>query len=263
MLFVVALVLVPFWFWQGTWFGRRLKDPEIARYLADAQKPRHVQHALSQIADAIVRGDASVKRWYPQVVALAGSPVTEVRVTAAWVMGQDNRDRSFHQTLLELLNDREPMVQRNAALALVRFGDAQGKLILGQMLRPYTVTAPRAGVFSPRLKAQDPVNIATLLGRISTAGGELVEMRSPLPGQVKARLRKEGAQVAPGDPLIDLDPAPEQVWEALRAFYLVGSPDDLPDVERFTRPLPGMPDKVQQQARLTAQAIRRRASPHP
>lgn len=258
MLFVVGLVLVPFLFWRGTWFGRRLTDRQMVEYLADKDKPRRVQHALSQIADGIIRCDPSAAQWYPQVAALARSPVAQVRVTAAWVMGQDNRSDQFHQALLPLLRDSEPTVQQNAALSLVRFGDASGKPILLAMLRPYTVTAPRSGAFSARLKEEDSVNVGTLLARISTGAGEPGEVRSPVAGQLRKRLRQDGAQVAPGDPILELDPSPEQVWEALRALYLVGTDQDLADIERLARPLPGVPEKVQQQARLTAQAIRRR-----
>lgn len=254
MLLVFASILVPYLFWQGTWFGRPLNDQQLARYLDDKEKPRHVQHALSQIADRIVRRDPSVSKWYPKVIAAASSPVLEVRLTAAWVMGQDNHNEEFHSTLSRMLDDPEPMVRRNAALALVRFGDARARPVLAQMLRPYLLTAPAAGKFSMRLREDDPVNVGTMVAHIDQA-----EVRSPVPGQVRRRLQQEGAQVRTGDPIAELGPAPEQVWEALRALYLIGTPDDLPDVERFLRPAPGMPDRVQQQARLTADAIRSRA----
>lgn len=260
MLLAMALVLVPFLFWRGTWFGRRLNDQQTAEYLANKEKPRRIQHALSQIADRIVRGDPAVQQWYPRVVALASSPVAEIRVTVAWVMGQDNRAQEFHQALVPLLGDAESMVRRNAALSLVRFGDARGKHVLVEMLRPFAVTAPRAGVLSLRLKEQDTVNVGTLLARISVGTGEPAEVRAPVPGQLKTRLRPEGARVAQGEAILEVDPSPEQVWEALRALYLVGKAEDLPDVERYTSVRPGMSEKIQQQARMTAQAIRQRAS---
>lgn len=52
----------------------------------------------------------------------------------------------------------------------------------------------------------------------------------------------------------------EQVWEALRALYLVGSQEDLAGVENLPRALPGMSERVRQQAATTAEAIRRRAA---
>jgi len=52
------------------------------------------------------------------------------------------------------------------------------------------------------------------------------------------------------------------VWEALRALYLVGQAPDLEDVERYLRPIPGMPEAIARQAALTSQAIQsRRAAP--
>ena len=263
MLFAAALVLVPFLFWHGTWFGRSLTDAQIGEYLDNPEKPRRVQHALSQIADRVVIGDPSMVQWYPRVVALASSPVAEIRVTAAWVMGQDNRSQQFHQALVQLVQDPEPIVRRNAALSLVRFGDGRGKPVLVQMLRPLIVTAPRGGVLSLRRKEQDAVDVGSLLARVSGDAGEPVDMRSPVAGQIRRRLQEDGARVAAGEPVFELESSAEQVWEALRALHLVGDPEDLPDVERFARPQDGMPERVRQQARITAQAIRRRARPGP
>ena len=263
MLFAAALVLVPFLFWHGTWFGRSLTDAQIGEYLENPEKPRRIQHALSQIADRIVVGDPSMAQWYPRVVALASSPVAEIRVTAAWVMGQDNRSQQFHQALVQLVQDPEPMVRRNAALSLVRFGDGRGKPVLVQMLQPLTVTAPSAGVLSLRQKEQDAVDVGSLLARVSGDAGEPVDVRSPVAGQIRRRLQEDGARVTAGEPVFELESSAEQVWESLRALYLAGDPEDLPDVERFARSQPGMPERVRQQARITAQAIRRRARSGP
>ena len=49
--FAFLLVLFPFLFWYGTWFGRKLTDAQIDQYFADAAKPRHAQHALVQIGE--------------------------------------------------------------------------------------------------------------------------------------------------------------------------------------------------------------------
>ncbi len=141
LLLVIALavlfVIVPFLFWHEAWFGRKLSDAEIGRYLEDTGHPRKIQHALSQISDRIVRGDSAVKPWYPRIVALAKHPATEIRILATWTMGQDNTAGIFHQTLRELLNDPDPMVRRNAALSLVRFRDASGRAELVKMLQPH------------------------------------------------------------------------------------------------------------------------------
>lgn len=251
---------MPFLFWRSTWFGRPLTDQEIEKYLADAEHPRKSQHALAQIAERIARGDATAKRWYPQVERLAMNPLAELRLTAAWVMGQDNREEAFHKALLHLLADPEPMVRRNAALSLVRFADATSRPELRAMLQAYTVRAPRPGTLNIRLKENDQVNRGTLLARIQAGTGEPYEVRAELPGRLEAKLVAEGTTVESGDAILLLSPAPEQAWEALRGLYLVGQAEDLADVERLARPQPNMPERVREQAELTVKAIRARSA---
>lgn len=260
LVLVLAFVLVPFLFWRSTWFGRPLTEQETGRYLGDTEHPRKTQHALVQLGERMVRGDAEVKRWYPQVRELAVHPSSEIRATAAWVMGQDNQAEEFHDALRGLLLDPEPLVRRNAALSLVRFGDAGGKAELRAMLRPCGALAPRAGRLAIRLREGDPVNPGTLLARIETGQTERVEIRSPLPGRVQQWLQEDGSVIGQDDAVVLLAPGEDQVWEALRALYLVGDRDDLDDVERFARGVEGMPDRIRQQAQLTAEAIRRRAA---
>jgi len=125
--------------------GRELSDADISRYLADEKHPRHVQHALLQVQDRLDRHDPNARQWYPRLVELATNPETEYRLTVAWAMGFDNRSDEFHQALLKLLRDSEPLVRRNAALALVRFNDPAGRQVLLATLLPYPVNAPAAG----------------------------------------------------------------------------------------------------------------------
>src|SRR6185503_19243317 len=127
LILAVLFVLGAFLTWYFTWFGRSLSDAEISTYLSDQKHPRRVQHALLQVQERIARGDPTARQWYPQVVRLSGDPETEFRLTAAWVMGFDNKADEFHQSLGVLLKDREPIVRRNAALALLRFEDASGR----------------------------------------------------------------------------------------------------------------------------------------
>ncbi len=138
LLALVACVVVPFFFWQGTWFGRPLQDDELTQFLTDPDKSRRVQHGLAQIAERMERGDPKVAQWYEIVAQLSEHPGSEVRVTAAWVMGQDSTSELFHNTLLDMLHDDEVLVRRNAALALVRFGDKEGLKELRAMLAPDT-----------------------------------------------------------------------------------------------------------------------------
>lgn len=129
---------VPFLFWYQTWFGRKLSDAEIGRYLDPNARPRDMQHALSQIAASMERGDGEGRRWYPEIVALSRQENTQIRLMAAWVMGQDNQSGIFHEALLTALKDPEVMVRRNAALALVRFRDASGRAELDRVLQSGT-----------------------------------------------------------------------------------------------------------------------------
>jgi hypothetical protein len=56
-----------------------------------------------------------------------------------------------------------------------------------------------------------------------------------------------------------VDPANDQVWEALRALYLIGQPDDLPAIRPYERDLPDISNDVRQQAIETEQAIQKRS----
>src|SRR6201981_2493922 len=149
------IVLMPFLFWWNTWFGRHLSDQQLTEYLHDDKKPRHIQHALVQLGERMAAPDKTqnnakanhdgVKQWYPDLLRLAAYPVEDVRNTDAWVMGQDTSGAGFHEALLKMLNDPSLMVRGNAALSLVRFGDATGRPEIVALLEPAHVTAPKAG----------------------------------------------------------------------------------------------------------------------
>jgi hypothetical protein len=253
--FALLLVLFPFLFWYGTWFGRRLTDAEITEYLNNAAaKPRKAQHALVQIGERMSRGDPSAQQWYPKVVELASSPNLELRQTAAWIMGQDHTYQPFHDALGKLLADVSHMVRRNAALSLSNFGDAACRSELVAMLRPYSIPAPGGGRVRYRLTVGEYVNPGTLVGRVDTT-----EIRSPLPGEVLALKQPDGANVSKGEVLVELSTDKEHAWEALRALLRVGQKEDLEDVRRYARGVAGMPDRVRQQAVLTMQEIQNQA----
>jgi len=65
--------------------------------------------------------------------------------------------------------------------------------------------------------------------------------------------------VANGANIATVAPEENQVWEALRALYLVGQAEDLTAVIPYERDSPDSSDRVRQQAALTEQAIRSRA----
>jgi hypothetical protein len=255
----VIFVVVPFLTWYGTTFWRTLSDAQIDEYLNDTQKLRHVQHALEAIDQRIVRGDAGARRWYPRVVQLSTDPAPDLRLAAAWVMGDDNSAAEFHAALLPLLQDGEPVVRRMAALSLSRFNDPRGRAELLAMLRDYPVRAGVAGQVETVLPAGSRASRETMIARVREVTGEVRELRAPVAGRIAKVSATQGAGVAADSELVVLAPDAENALQALRALYLVGAAEDLPEVERYERGVAGMPAGVQQQAASTAEAIRRRA----
>jgi len=253
----LLFVLMPFLFWNATWFGRPMNDAQVSKALADHSHPRDIQHALAQLETRIETRDPSARKWYPQIIQLAGDPVDEIRVTDAWVMGQDSSSEDFHRTLLQLLGDQNPMVQRNAALSLVRFKDDSGHAQIVAMLRPFELNSPFDGKLDTRLKAGDVVNPGTMVAHIESSAGKR-EMRSNVPGTLDRWLAANGSSVTVSQPILSLLPSEGMVWEALRALYLTGTAEDLPDVARYARGMEGMSPQIAQQALATVAAIRGR-----
>lgn len=257
LILAVLFVGGAFLSWYFSWFGRSLSDEDISQYLVDEKHPRRMQHALSQIQQRIERGDPNAKQWYPQIIRLAGHPETEFRLTVAWLMGFDSKSEEFHQTLIQLLGDKEPIVRRNAALALVRFGDSRGRPELLAVLKPYEVQAPVAGEVASTLKEGAQLTRGTLLGRIKQADGQTIEVRSPLPGKLERILSLPGTQVSAGTGLVTINSDEGSVWEAFRALALIGEKEDLALVERYAQDA-AQSDRIKQQAALTAKAIQSR-----
>jgi hypothetical protein len=261
LIFIVPIlvVLITFLFWYQTWFGRPLSEREMGQYLSDTSIPHKTQHALAQLSSRIARGDGTAQRWYPEIIALGQSKEPQLRSMAAWVMGQDNHSEEFHQMLRRLVVDPATLVRWNAALALARFSDAAGEPQLRDMLQPFTLAAPQAGTLKFCLNEQDAVQSGGIVARISSVGSaNSVEVASPLAGKVARRAAREGGQIAAGEPIAVIEPAEAQVFEALRGLVLIGQPETLAAVERFAAGVPGMSQRVRQQALLTAQAIRQR-----
>src|SRR5882724_8334224 len=253
------ICLMPFLFWWNTWFGRQLPDKQLVEYLNDEKKPRHIQHALVQIGERMGKHDASVTRWYPELIRLATHHVEEVRNTDAWVMGQDTSGAGFHEALLKMLGDSSPIVRGNAALSLVRFGDASGRAEIVRLLQPATVTAPQSGTITDTSSVGTITHQNGVIAKLQ-AGGKISEIRSPIGGRVRTLAVQTGKNVAAGDEIATVSPGTDQAWEALRALYLVGQLDDLPSVLPYERELPDIPDHVRQQATETEKAIRERNS---
>jgi biotin carboxyl carrier protein len=256
------IVLMPFLFWWNTWFGRQLSDKQLAEYLQDQKHPRHIQHALVQIGERMTHHDPSVTQWYPQVVRLAFDPVEEVRNTDAWVMGQDvlSKEASragFHDALLKMLADPSLSVRGNAALSLVRFGDAAGRPQILELLQPATVITPQSGKVIDTSAVGTAIRQGGIVAKLQNAD-QTTEIRSPITGRLRALSAQAGETVTAGTQIATIDPGTEQVWEALRALYLVGQPDDLAAVLPYERELPDIPNDVRKQAIETEKAIRER-----
>jgi hypothetical protein len=259
---VLLLVVVPFLTWYGTWFGRPLSDKQMGEYLEDKEKPRHTQQALEQIVDRINKHDQSAAQWYPKIVALSENPVPQVRSAAAWAMQYDKSYEGFRGALLAMLNDQDPTVRHQAALSLVAIGDASGRGELVSMLRFQTLRADADGRATALLREGDAFAAGSPIVRIEQANGNKVEARSREAGRIERLSVSSGSEVRAGQELAVLSPSIDQAWEALRALYVVGQPDDVPSIQHYLMDLPGMPDRVRKQAAATIEAIRSRSQPH-
>jgi biotin carboxyl carrier protein len=261
LFFVTAwlIVLMPFLFWWNTWFGRQISDKQIGAYLNDDKHPRHIQHALVQLGERMSRHDSDATRWYPDLLRLASHPIEEVRNTDAWVMGQDTSGAGFHEALLKMLHDSSAMVQGNAALSLVRFGDASGRSQIVALLQPARIVAPASGRVVDIDKVGTSVRQGGLIAKLQD-GARTTEIRTPIGGRIRTLLVATGGNVTSGSVVASVEPSVEQVWEALRALYLIGQVEDLLAIRPYERELPEISDRVRQQASLTEQAIRQRAT---
>jgi biotin carboxyl carrier protein len=261
LFFVTAwlILLMPFLFWWNTWFGRQISDKQIGAYLNDDKHPRHIQHALVQLGERMSRHDSDATRWYPDLLRLASHPIEEVRNTDAWVMGQDTSGAGFHEALLKMLHDSSAMVQGNAALSLVRFGDASGRSQIVALLQPARIVAPASGRVVDIDKVGTSVRQGGLIAKLQD-GARTTEIRTPIGGRIRTLLVATGGNVTSGSVVASVEPSVEQVWEALRALYLIGQVEDLLAIRPYERELPEISDRVRQQASLTEQAIRQRAT---
>ncbi|MGH9603670.1 MAG: hypothetical protein ACRD24_14925, partial [Terriglobales bacterium] len=99
----------------------------------------------------------------------------------------------------------------------------------------------------------------TMLAHISS-GGEEIEVRAPITGRIRSVAVREGAEVAADAELGAIEPGTEQVWEALRALYLIGRMEDIAVIQPFKLDTPNYPERIVQQAKATEGAIRARNS---
>jgi hypothetical protein len=164
------------------------------------------------------------------------------------------------------------MVRGNAALSLVRFKDDSGREQIVALLQPEHVFAPRDGRITDTARVGTAIHQGGIVAKLQPAtpsatdapkSESLTEVRSPISGRIHSISATTGAIVATGTEIAIVDPGDEQVWEALRALYLIGRAEDLPAIRRYERESRDIPDRVRQQAVLADQAIRTRASTQP
>ena len=124
-------------------------------------------------------------------------------------------------------------------------------------MQPAKVIAPQAGQITDSSALGTPIHQGGIIAKIESEG-KTVEVRSPISGRLRELSAQTGQTVSAGGAIASLDPGTEQVWEALRALYIVGQLDDVPAILPYERELPEIPDHVRQQAVATEKAIRGR-----
>ena len=160
-----------------------------------------------------------------------------------------------------MLQDPSPMVRGNAALSLVRFGDASGHQQIVSLLQPAHISAPTGGRIIDADRPGTAIHQSGLIAKLAPAAlSQPLEIRSPIAGRIRS-VAQTGANMAAGAEIAVVDPGTDQVWEALRALYLIGQIDDLPAVRPYERDLPDISNDVRQQALETEKAIQNRSVP--
>ena len=129
------------------------------------------------------------------------------------------------------------------------------------MLRSYSVKLPYAGTLITTLPVNSSVSREAMVARVRDERGTVQEVRAPVAGKIERVSATDGTSLAAGAELLVLAPDGKNAWEALRALYLVGALEDLPEIERYARGVvAGMSYDIKKQAALTAEAIKSRAA---
>jgi len=127
------------------------------------------------------------------------------------------------------------------------------------VLQPYSVRASVDGLIASTLRQGSEIGRGALLGRIQRSSGEVVELRSPLPGKINTLNKANGSQVNAGDEVLTLNSDEESVYEALRGLSLIGKPEDVQLIQGYAARA-DITERVRQQAQLTINAIKSRAA---
>ena len=270
-LLLAIAVIVPAAYWQRVWFGSRLSDEELARRLARPQEVRDIQHACEQLSRRMQHDPEGAGQFYELLLPLAEHSDEEVRAVVAWCMGEDDTGFApFRQSLLALVGDPAPRVRYNAALALARHGDSASRPVLQEMLSPYPVRSDWEGSAERGTVVQllGPHDVLHPRARIALIdAGTPQPVVAPLRGQVGRVAVAVGQRIGKGELLCTIKPEFSQLFEALRAFALVGEIEDLEHLEPYRDPVSRFSSTqqhaLQTQTSFTMEAIRRRASAGP
>ena len=255
---LLGCVLIPYLFWHQTWFGRALNSSELTEYLVDGGNSRKIQHGLTQLVSRIEQGDPTIHQWYEDVTRLTEHPHVQIRGALAWAMGHDPTSELFHHALISMSTDPEPLVRRNVALSLARFGDLAALNELRAMLQPHDIRAPVAGQVRAPPNPGEWVEAGILLLQLVN-DEDTHEVSANISGQVLKGSVQDGALVQVGDSLLTLAAHPRHIWESLRALYLIGTTQELSLVDTIASN-GRLSQDIRHQARLTAEAIKKRIS---
>jgi HEAT repeat protein len=121
----------------------------------------------------------------PQLQALYGSTDAGVRKVVVFALGALPGDAQ-QPTLRAALNDSQPDVQWNAAIALARRGDAEGASVLGQMLDREYVSRVVTRSASPQ-SDEDPV-AEVMVGGLQAVAALASANRTPADGAMRDRV---------------------------------------------------------------------------
>jgi HEAT repeat protein len=199
-------------------------------------------------------------RWAKALVLESRRPEAPVRNTAAWAMAYDPGRPEFVERLRELVaGDESILVRRNAACSLAKSNDAAGRPVLRSMFDQFTVTAPAAGVVSALPGVGVSVQGEKAIATVKQDDGTVIDVVAAVPGRVAKTAAATDARVAPGDPLVVLEPDGQHALNAAVALALVGTEDDLPVLGLAAAPQSQFGDDVKAAARAAVDAIRARS----
>jgi hypothetical protein len=222
------ICLMPFLFWWNTWFGRKLSDQQLNEYLHDTKKPRHIQQALVQVGERITRQDANaqtvVSRLGAAGVRSSGRSAQHRRLG----YGAGYLGAGFHEALVEDARRSFAHGSGNAALSLVRFGDASGRPQIVALLQPAQITSPQAGTHR-RCGPPRHCHPSRWIDReAGDTAEQIAEIRSPIPGGFVRSLGPGRTSRRSGN--CRCRSFNRAGVGGLRALYLVGQPDDIPAI---------------------------------